>query len=364
MSVAAEPMAEIPPPRRRRIMRIALWLGGLALFWFVLQVLGVDVKGWLQQLWDQIRSIPAGYLVAALIAQTAQTFLAGLSYYGILKAAYPRDVTLWPVVASYAVGVAINNFLPANIGTFVTLLMFVAVIPGCTFAGSLAAYVVQKIFYTLAGAFVYLYMFLSVPGAFDISFGNVTSHPTLVTGIVVGGIVTLVILARIFWRKVKKLWAKARQGGVILSQPGRYMTRAFLPSFLSWTCGRLVTTIFLAAFSLPVTFQSVMWVTGSGSLANVASFTPGAIGVTQATNAAALKACCDVAKRDAIDYSTAQQLVTTAWNQIVAIVLLLVVFGWAGGKQLVSESYVQAKEKSAELRAERKDKKQPKGPRS
>jgi uncharacterized membrane protein YbhN (UPF0104 family) len=360
MTVAAEPTVEVGPSRRRRMMKIVVWLGGLALFWFVLQLLGVDVKGWLRHLWDQITDIPAGYLVAALVVQTGATFFAGLSYYGILKAAYPRSVALWPVVAAYAVGVAINNFLPANIGTFVTLLMFVAVIPACTFAGSLAAYLVQKIFFTIAGTFVYLYMFLSVPGSFDISFGNVTSHPALAAAIVIGGIVLIVILARVFWRQVKKLWAKAKQGGVILSQPRRYMTRAFLPSFLSWTCARIVTAIFLAAFALPVTFESVMWVTGSGSLANVTSFTPGAIGVTQATNALALKTCCHVAKSQAVDYSTAQQLVVTAWNQIVAIVLVVVVFGWAGGKQLVSESYVQAKEKSAEFRAERKRKRRAK----
>ena len=54
-------------------------------------------------------------------------------------------------MTAYAVGVAMNGFLPANIGTFVTLLMFVAVIPRCSFAGSLAAYLVQKIFFTLAG---------------------------------------------------------------------------------------------------------------------------------------------------------------------------------------------------------------------
>ena len=47
----------------------------------------------------------------------------------------------------------------------------------------------------------------------------------------------------------------------------------------------------------------------------------------------------------------------TAWNQIVAIVLVVVVFGWAGGKQLVGDSYQQAKVKSAEMRADRKRKK-------
>ena len=103
-----------------------------------------------------------------------------------------------------------------------------------------------------------------------------------------------------------------------------------------------------------------MWVTGSGSLASVTSFTPGAVGVTQATNALALKTCCHVAHGTAVDYSTAQQLIVTGWNQVVAIVLVVVVFGWAGGKQLVGDSYEQAKEKTADMRAERKRKRQEK----
>ena len=81
---------------------------------------------------------------------------------------------------------------------------------------------------------------------------------------------------------------------MILSRPKEYFTRAFLPSLLSWLCKLTVIGIFLAAFAIPVTFESIMWVTGSGSLANVVSFTPGAVGITQATNALALDTCCDV----------------------------------------------------------------------
>ncbi len=350
--VAAEPMVEIRPPRRRRIRKIVLWLVGLALFWLILQLLGVDVRGWLSELWDQIKAIPAGYLIAALIFQTGQTFFAGLSYHGILSAAYPGEVFLWPIVAAYAVGVAMNGFLPANIGTFVTLFMFVAIIPSCTIGGSIAAYLVQKIFFTIAGTFVYLYMFLSVPGAFDISFGREHDHPVATLIVVVGVAIGIAVLVRICWRWVKKLWAQAKQGGVILTQPRRYFTRAFLPSFLSWACKLIVIAIFLAAFAIPVTFESVMWVVGSGSLANTVSFTPGAVGVTQATNALALKTCCHVPNSQAVDYSTAQQLITTAWNQIVAIVLVCFVFGWTGGKLLVTQSYSEAKTKTAETKEE------------
>ena len=115
--------------------------------------------------------------------------------------------------------------------------------------------------------------------------------------------------------------------------------------------------IFLAAFAIPVTFESIMWVTGSGSLANVVSFTPGAVGITQATNALALDTCCDVATSTAVDYSTAQQLITTAWNILLALVLVVLVFGWTGGKLLVGQSYTDAKGKVAEQKTQRADKK-------
>jgi uncharacterized membrane protein YbhN (UPF0104 family) len=358
-----EPSPVLPfhdPSRRRRLVKVGAWLLGITVTIVVLNLLGVDITGWLSDLWDQIKEVPAGYIVAGLAVQTGQTFFAGLSYYGILRAAYPGQVELWPIVTAYAVGVAMNNFLPANIGTFVTLVMFVAIIPAATFAGSIAAYLVQKIFFTVAGTFVYLYLFLSVPGSFNENLGNLSEHPVTSILIAVGVVVLITLLMRIFWRQVKKLWAQAKQGGAILARPREYLTRAFLPSLLSWLCKLAVIGIFLAAFAIPVTFESIMWVTGSGSLANVVSFTPGAVGITQATNALALDTCCDVAKNTAINYSTAQQLITTAWNVVVAILLVILVFGWTGGKQLVGASYVDAKGRVAEQKAQRAAKREAK----
>ena len=359
---AAEPRSSAVLPfhdrsRKRRLVKVVSWLAGIALALVVLNLLGVDIRGWLSELWDQIREIPVGYIVAALVFQSGQTLLAGLSYYGILRAAYPGQVEFWPIVTAYAVGVAMNNFLPANIGTFVTLMMFVAIIPAATFAGSLAAYLVQKIFFTIAGTFVYLYLFLSVPGSFDANLGNVSDHLGLSIAIAVGAVLLVVIVGRIFWRQVKKLWEKAKQGGVILSRPKEYFTKAFLPSLLSWLCKLTVIGIFLAAFAIPVTFESVMWVTGSGSLANVVSVTPGAVGITQATNALALDTCCSVPTDTAVAYSTAQQLITTAWNVLFALVLVVFVFGWSGGKLLVGQSYTEAKGKVAEQKEQRAAKK-------
>jgi uncharacterized membrane protein YbhN (UPF0104 family) len=355
LSVVAAPLTG--QSRTRRFVGIAAWIAGVIVVVGILQLAGVDVIAWFKDLWNQIKAVPVKYIVAGLIFQGAQTVLAGVSYYGILAAAYPKQVVARQIVTAYAVGVAMNNFLPANIGTFVTLLMFVALIPACTLGGSIAAYLVQKIFFTIAGTFVYLYLFLSVPGSFDVNLGNISEHPGWTIAIVAGGGFLIVLVARVFWRQVKKLWAQARAGGVILSQPKRYMTRVFLPSFLSYVAKFAVIGIFLAAFAIPVTFESITWIVGSGSLANVASFTPGSVGVTQATNALALDVCCNVPKNTAVAYSTAQQLITTAWNVLFATVLVIWVFGWSGGKTLVGSSYVGAKEQVAERREERKRKK-------
>ena len=48
----------------------------------------------------------------------------------------------------------------------------------------------------------------------------------------------------------------------------------------------------------------------------------------------------------------------TAWNILLALVLVVWAFGWTGGKSLVQQSYVQAKEKEAEHRAARRARKQ------
>jgi uncharacterized membrane protein YbhN (UPF0104 family) len=361
-SAAETAPVEVPAQgRAHRLLKVGAALVAVAIVVALLDMAGVDVAGWFSDLWDQINDLKARTIVAGVTLQSLQTTLAGLSYYGILRAAYPGEVRLAPIVTAYAVGVAMNGFLPANIGTFVTLMMFVAIIPSATVGGAFAAYLVQKIFFTIIGTFVYLYLFLSVPGSFDENLGGgIKEHPVSAIVILVGGAMLVVMLGRIFWGKVKKLWEQAKQGGVILTRPTEYLTRAFLPSFLSWLCKLGVIAVFLAGFAIPVTFESVMWVTGSGSLANVVSVTPGAAGVTQATNALALDTCCDVPTDTAVAYSTAQQLIITAWNVLLATLLVVLVFGWTGGKVLVGGAYDDAKERTADMKEQRKAKREEK----
>jgi hypothetical protein len=69
-------------------------------------------------------------------------------------------------------------------------------------------------------------------------------------------------------------------------------------------------------------------------------------------NSVALAGSTDAATATA--YSISQQLVTSAWNVVFAVVMVSWVFGWTGGRELVESSYVDAKVKSKEMRERRK----------
>jgi uncharacterized membrane protein YbhN (UPF0104 family) len=347
-----------PAPRGRfRVGRILVWALAIVVVAAVLNVLGWDLRAWFDQLWDTMTDVSLGYLVVGLVMQTVQTTLIAFAWLPILRYAYPDvEIPFRPVLAAYAIGVALNGFLPANIGTFVMMFIFLTFIPGSTFPGVFAGFVVQKIFFTLAGTFVYLYLFLSVPGSFDIELGNVSDHPVSTAIILLGGALLLVTLGRMFWRKMQGLWERAKVGGAILTYPRVYFARVFLPQFLGWGAKLAVIGIFLAAYGIPVTFHTIMSVAGGNSLANVASFTPGAVGITQAVNSASLNDVTDPTTATA--YSLGQQLITTAWNQIFAIALLVWAFGWTGGKELVRTSYGDAKGKVAEQKEARRARKE------
>jgi uncharacterized membrane protein YbhN (UPF0104 family) len=342
------------PSRGRRLLKVLAWLAGIAVAVAVLGLLGVDVIGWFESVWDALTGIGAGYLVAGWSLQTMQTTLTALGWYFILRAGYPDAPAPYrQVLAAYACGVALNGFLPANIGTFVMLLMFIAIIPGADLPGVLGGMLVQKIFFTLAGAFVYIYLFASVPGTFERQFELPHDHPGLVLAIAAGAVALIVLLLRVFRRKLPRLIERAKQGGTILGRPREYLVRVFLPSFGAWLAKLGVIAVFLAGYGIAVTFHTVMSVMGGNSIANVVSVTPGGVGVNQATNVAALSGEADAATATA--YSLGQQLAVTAWNIGFAVVLVIWAFGWAGGRTLVEQSYEDAKVKVAEQKAKRAD---------
>jgi uncharacterized membrane protein YbhN (UPF0104 family) len=357
MTVAA-PAAATEPKRRVLWKRLLVGALAIAVIGAFANLVGWDLRGWFSDLWDTISTISIGYLIAAVTLKTVQTSLTALGWYAILRFAYADAVRWRDIWACYAASVALNGVLPANIGTLVMLIMFTAIIAGATFAAVLGGYAVQKIFFTVIGVFIYLYLFLSVEGSFDIKFEFVHTHPWATVLLFGGGAFLLYLLVRRIWPRVLSWWEDAKEGGGILAHPRTYLVRVFLPSFLAWVASLGVMAVFLAAYDIPVSFDTLMRICGGNSIANVTSVTPGGAGVTQAFNVASLTGVTDATTATA--YSVAQQLVTTAWNIILAIALVVWAFGWSGGKQLVGQSYEDAKQKAAEQQAARKARKEAK----
>jgi uncharacterized membrane protein YbhN (UPF0104 family) len=356
MDAAETPSAETasaePTPILTRVWHIAAWVGGVALALFVLNLLGVPVAHWIHELFKEIRAVPAWAIVGGCVLETLQTGFAALAWLTILRAAFPdAAIPFRPVLAAYSVAVALNGFLPANIGTLVMMLMLVTLITGATFAAIFSGFIVQKIPFTVLSIAMYAYLFLTVGGSLKLELGFVSAHPGWTVVIVLGVVALLVLVCRIFWRRAAKLRAQLKTGGAILGEPRRFTVGVALPSVASFTARLGIVAVFLGAFSIPVTFHTVLAVTGANSVSSSLSVTPGGVGVTQALNVVVLQSL--TTSSNATAYSLAQQLIISAFDVLFAVALVCWVFGWSGGKELVKKSYADATVKRDELKEQR-----------
>jgi uncharacterized membrane protein YbhN (UPF0104 family) len=354
VTAGSSPPAEGSRGRLGRLLRIGLCLAGIALALWVLDLLGVPVGDWIHKLIKNVRAVPTGAIVAGAALETLQTVFAAISWVTILRAAFPdAGIAARPVIASYAVAVALNGFLPANIGTLVMMVMFTSLIAGATFAAVFSGFVIQKIPFTVLSIAMYVYLFATVSGSLSVDFKFASDHPGAAVAIVVGAIVLIVLLAMFFWHR-STLRDRIKTGGAILGQPKRFMIGVALPEVASFVARLGIVAVFLAAYSIPVTFHSVVAVTGANSISSSVSVTPGGAGVTQALNVVVLDSL--TTKENATAYSVAQQLIITAWDVVFAVILVVWVFGWSGGKDLVKRSYVAAEEKREELKRKKQEK--------
>ena len=111
-------------------------------------------------------------VVLGLSFQTLQTLFISLAWRNILRGAYPKSVLPYREVLSYyAGGAGLNSILPASAGTVAMLGLYRTAIAGSTVAGLVGATLVQNIFFVVVAALIYLWLFLSVAGSFDVKFG-------------------------------------------------------------------------------------------------------------------------------------------------------------------------------------------------
>jgi uncharacterized membrane protein YbhN (UPF0104 family) len=300
--------------------------------------------GWLGAVWHSFRSISVVFVVPALVLQTLQTSFAAVGWRGILRHAYPDGgVRTSRVLACYATGVALNDVLPANAGSLVTLLMLVGTTGGATLVGVLAASFVEEICFGAIAAAVIVYLLVADGGSLALPLDFVVQHPWATALAALASAAVVGVVLRYADRWLRRFWLKAKQGGTVLSNRRAYLTRVAAPQLLSWSCGFGVTAVLLTAYGVPVGFHTMMRVLGGNSVANFGAVTPGGIGVKQALSVYSLRDATSSATASA--YSIGEQVLRTVWSIGFAVVLLAVAFGWRNSTRLVLQSYRSARQR-------------------
>ena len=189
-----------------------IWIVVLVVIGALANLLGWNVRDWVEHVWDTMTTISRASLVAAILLKTLGTTATAFAWYSILRYGYPGEVRWLHVLAAYAASVALNGILPANLGTLVLLIMLTQLIPSASFAGILGAYGVEKIFFCVIGIVPYLYLFLTVGGSFNIKFGFVSNHTLAFVIMLAAGAWLLYLVGRQLWPRIANWWEQAKDG--------------------------------------------------------------------------------------------------------------------------------------------------------
>jgi uncharacterized membrane protein YbhN (UPF0104 family) len=292
------------------------------------------MESWLDQLWDAMTAVSLPLLILGLAFQTAQTLLVALAWRNILRAAYPEaGVTYRPIAGYYAGGNGLNAILPASAGTVAMLGLFRANIAGATVAGVVGATVVQNIFFAVVAVAVYLWLFLSVTGSFDVKLGWFADHWVLTIVIIVVAAVVLAILIRKLWNRLRSTWENAKEGGNILADRRKFMIQVVGVEAASYIARMGVNATFMYAYDIPVSLTNVFLIVASSSISSTVAVAPGAVGAQTAMTNVVLKGVAPSATISA--YAVGQAIITTAWNAAFGLSLLAATIGWKETRALV-----------------------------
>ena len=289
---------------------------------------------WLNQLWDTLTSVSVPLLILGLVFQTAQTVFVALAWRNILRASYPDGgVNYRTTLGYYAGGNGLNAILPASAGTVAMLGLFRTSIRGSTVAGLVGATVVENIFFAILGALVYLWLFLGVAGSFEVKLGWFSDHWGLTLIILVVGGILIGVVGKILWHRLQNTWQQAKEGGVIVTRPRKFLVQVVGVEAVSYVARMGVNATFMYAYDIPVSLTNIFLIVAAASISSTVAIAPGAVGAQTALASVVLEGVAPQATITA--YTIGQALITTAWNAVFGLTMLARTIGWEDTRKLI-----------------------------
>ncbi|HEY1855050.1 MAG TPA: lysylphosphatidylglycerol synthase transmembrane domain-containing protein [Solirubrobacterales bacterium] len=284
----------------------------------------------------------------ALLCLLAMQLARAWAWRNVLRAAYPdKQIAFLPLAAAYLAGAGINAVVPAHAGDVTKVFLAKRQIPGSSYPAVTSSFLVQTVFDTSVGILVLLYAISQgllpplprIPHlpAFELSFW--TGHPKTTIFILAGLLLAIVVGIFFLAHRVRRFWARVRQGLVILTQPSRYMREVFAWQGIGWLFRFAAFWFFLEAFGISGTIGNVMLVMSCQAIANIIPFTPGGAGAQQALLVATLEGPTRAA---VLSFSVGTQIAMAAWSVLLGFGAILLVFGTSDWRGLVREAQEEA----------------------
>jgi uncharacterized protein (TIRG00374 family) len=291
----------------------------------------------------------------ALLCLLAMQLARAWAWRNVLRAAYPdKQIAYLPLAAAYLAGAGINAVVPAHAGDVTKVFLVKRQIPDSSYPAVTSSFLVQTVFDTSVGILVLLYAITQgllpplpqIPKlpAFEISFW--ADHPNLF--FITLGVTLLAIALGVYLlaHRVRRFWARVRQGLVILAEPRRYLREVFAWQGLGWLFRFAAFWFFLEAFGIDGSFGTVMLVMSVQAIANIVPFTPGGAGAQQALLVATLHGPSRAA---VLSFSVGTQIAMAAWSVVLGFAAILLVFRTTDWRGLIREAQEEAdSEKAAE----------------
>jgi uncharacterized membrane protein YbhN (UPF0104 family) len=291
----------------------------------------------------------------ALLCLLGMQLARAWAWRNVLRAAYPdKPIPYRPLAAAYLAGAGINAIIPAHAGDATKVFLVKRQIPDSSYPAVTSSFLVQTIFDTSVGILVLFYAITQgllpplpqIPKlpAFEISFW--AENPQ-VLAITVGALLLAIAVAvYLLAHRVRRFWARVRQGLVILRDPRRYMREVFAWQGVGWLFRFAAFWFFLEAFGIGGSIGNVMLVMSVQAIANVVPLTPGGAGAQQALLVATLSGPSRAA---VLSFSVGTQIAMAAWSAALGFLAVLLVFRTTDWRGLIKQAEEEAEsEKAAE----------------